>query len=74
LKLYKNTDASGNVPWLTGSIQNSVVNGNINTTIGKRNTSFYFDGNIPIVRLYTTALTQEQVEQNFDAEKTRFGL
>lgn len=74
LKLYKNADASANTPWLTGSIQNSVVSGNTNTIIGKRGSGFFFDGNMPIVRLYTKALTQEEVQQNFDAEKSRFGL
>jgi hypothetical protein len=48
--------------------------GDSNTIIGNRVSSYFFDGNIPIVRLYTKALTQEQVQQNFDAEKSRFGL
>lgn len=74
LKLYKNADSSANTPWLTGTIQNSVVDGDTNTLIGKRGNGFYFDGNIPIVRLYTKALSAEEVQQNFNAEKTRFGL
>lgn len=74
LKLYKNADASANTPWSTGSIQNAVVNGNTNTIIGQRGSSFYYNGNMPIVRLYTKALTAIEVQQNFDAEKSRFGL
>jgi hypothetical protein len=74
LKLYKNGSASLNKTWATGSIQTSLKSGDTNTLIGQRNSSFYFDGNLPIVRLYTTALTEAQVLQNFNAQKTRFGL
>jgi hypothetical protein len=37
------------------------------------NSATYFQGNIAIVRMYDIALTQEQVLNNFNVEKHRFG-
>lgn len=34
----------------------------------------YFDGNIPIVRVYKRGLTDAEVLQNYNAQKSRFGL
>jgi hypothetical protein len=34
----------------------------------------YFAGNIAIAQLYNIALTAEQISQNFQADKSRFGL
>lgn len=36
--------------------------------------SGYFDGNIAIVRVYKTGLTDAEVAQNYNAQKSRFGL
>jgi hypothetical protein len=74
LKLYRNGSANGNVPWATGLTQAAVRSGDTNTIVGQRGSGNYFDGNIPIVRLYTVALTEAQVLQNFNAQKSRFGL
>jgi hypothetical protein len=37
-------------------------------------TESFLDGSIPIVRLYDTALTSLEINQNFNANRTRFGL
>ena len=74
LKLYKNGSASLNKTWASGSIQTAVRSGDTTTIVGQRGSGSYFDGNIPIVRLYTVALTEAQVLQNFNAQKSRFGL
>jgi hypothetical protein len=74
LKLYKNGSASLNKTWASGSIQAAVRSGDTTTIVGQRGSGSYFDGNIPIVRLYTVALTEAQVLQNFNAQKSRFGL
>lgn len=74
VKLYRNGDMSTNAVWLTGSIQNSIVSGDTNTIIGQRGGSYAFNGNISIVRLYDRALTQEEVNQNFESNKSTFGL
>jgi hypothetical protein len=34
----------------------------------------FFNGNIAIAQLYNTALSAEQVAQNFAADRARFGL
>ena len=36
--------------------------------------SGYFDGNIPIIRIYKRGLTDAEVLQNYNAQKSRFGL
>ena len=36
--------------------------------------SQYFDGKIGITRLYNTSLTSSQVLQNFNADKSKYGL
>lgn len=35
---------------------------------------YYFTGSIAVTRFYNRALTQAEVKQNFNAQKTRFGL
>jgi hypothetical protein len=42
--------------------------------IGNRNNSIPFEGNIALVRLYNRILTSEEVLQNYNATKSRFGL
>jgi hypothetical protein len=34
----------------------------------------FFPGQIGLIRIYNVALTQTQVSQNFDADRSRFGL
>lgn len=43
-------------------------------TIGQESTYRQFSGGISIIRIYNTALTTTQVLQNYNAQKTRFGL
>jgi hypothetical protein len=35
---------------------------------------YFYNGNIAIVRVYNIALTQSQILQNYNAQKSRFGL
>ena len=44
--------------------------------IGRKGTisGEYFDGEIPLVRVYNKVLTASEVLQNYNATKTRFGL
>jgi len=59
----------------TGGIINSVQNGNTNLFIGSRNSSqFFFSGDIALVRIYNIELSADQVNQNFNAIRGRFGL
>jgi hypothetical protein len=36
--------------------------------------SYYFNGKIPIGRVYSKTLSSAEVSQNFNAQKSRFGL
>ena len=65
--------------YLNGSEVVSGTNTGTNTGsttryIGGRGSSFSFNGKIPLVRVYTAALSAAQVLQNFNAQKSRFGL
>ena len=55
----------------------SLLNTSANLYIGSYNNGEYaqwFDGKIGIVRLYNTALTSDQVLQNYNADKSTYGL
>ncbi len=63
-----------------GKFQTSTILGDIfvtttNVNIAKRtNVGQYFPCKIPIVKIYNKALTQEEITQNYNAMKSRFGL
>jgi hypothetical protein len=61
-----NLGALNSTPF-TGAIH--CIGGNIN--IG---TNEYFNGNISQVQIYNRALTQQEILQNYNATKTRYGL
>ena len=42
--------------------------------IGSRSDGFYFPGNIYSAQIYNRALTQQEILQNYNATKTRYGL
>ena len=44
------------------------------TTTGAAQTNIMFKGTIGIIRMYNSALSSDQVLQNFNANRTRFGL
>jgi hypothetical protein len=55
----------------------SILNTSANLYLGSYNGgeySQYFDGNIGITRLYSSALSASQVQQNFNADKSKYGL
>ena len=63
--------------YLNGSEVVSGTNTGINSGsatryIGGRGSSFSFNGKIPLVRVYTAALSAAQVLQNYNAQKNRF--
>ena len=67
--MYKNgsqstTATMGNLNW---------VNAN-NILIGYRTSSEYWKGDIASVKIYNTALSAAEVAQNYNAQKSRFGL
>jgi hypothetical protein len=68
--------------YMNGVYKNSYTNSNINTVgneylnIGKGTYSpyFYFNGNIGTTLIYNRALSADEVLQNYNAQKGRFGL
>jgi hypothetical protein len=67
--------------YLNGVLIYSTTSSNPNTptsytNIGRNDYSDarYFNGKIPIARVYTTTLTADQVLQNYNAQKGRFGI
>jgi len=71
LKLYRNS-----VLVKTGSSTGTPTTNNNNLYIGTRVTNLQhaFEGDIPIVRIYSRALTAAEVRQNFIATRSKFGL
>jgi len=69
INVYKNTV----------NIGSSTQPGNINNTdsiqIGRDSVfGVYFNGRIPLIHLYNKSLSVQEVSQNYNATKTRFGL
>ena len=59
---------------------NSLVTGNSLTgtftpnAVGRNKNNQYWDGNIASIKVYNRALTPQEIQQNYNATKTRFGL
>ena len=63
LQVYTTTTSNPNQPTLY-------------TNVGRNDytAARYFNGKIPIARVYTSALTAQQILQNYNAQKGRFGV
>jgi hypothetical protein len=59
-------------PVLTTTIRHS--NQNINVQIAEANANQYLNGSIPFAQVYNRTLSAQEVLQNYNATKTRFGL
>jgi hypothetical protein len=73
LETYKNGVSVGSV----NHTLNSLLNSSTNLYLGSYNNGEYsqwFDGKIGITRLYNTALTSADVLQNYNADKSKYGL
>jgi len=69
--MYINGDLKKNVD---GGILSTNTN-NADATIGSfDNTQLFFNGNIALTQIYNRALSAQEVLQNYEATKTRFGL
>lgn len=72
-KLYYNgVDRTEN---RNGSIRNSLINGDNNLFLGSRDgTSLYHQGDISATQIYNRALTDSEIQQNFNAIRGRYGI
>src|SRR6056300_976693 len=71
-------DGSAYQLYMNGELEGSpVVDNKVGATttnyIGKQS-SIYLDGDIPTMKIYNKALTPDEILQNFNATKSRFGL
>jgi hypothetical protein len=57
---------------ITKSLPYSTESANLN--IGRRSSGLYFTGNISNVQIYNRALSAQEVLQNFNATRSRFGV
>jgi hypothetical protein len=58
-----------------GSTRTTLINGNTHLFIGTRaGTSYPFSGNIGYVQIYNKALTDQEIQQNFNATRGRYGI
>ena len=57
----------------TVSGMSSIKNGQTPRNIGRRSSN-YFDGELPVFKIYDKALSQTQVTQNYKAYKNRFNI
>lgn len=58
-----------------GVVQSSLINGNTNLLLGSRNYgSFAFSGKYGITKFYNRALTTQEIQQNFNALRGRYGI
>jgi hypothetical protein len=69
LRLY--VDGIQRTTNLVSSRTVAVYNGNVGPRLGRR---AFMDGQMASVRLYTKGITEQEVLQNYNATKSRFGL
>jgi hypothetical protein len=75
-KVYKNGVDLGTPPTIAGTYQisgtgvSNIDQGRIRNNVG----FFAFSGNIAITKIYNRALTAQEIQQNYQATKGRFGL
>ena len=66
---------NGNLESTNNSISGSIMNTTGITRIGRRpDGGNYFGGRIAIVQTYNRILTPTEIQQNYNAQKSRFGL
>lgn len=70
IRMYRN----GNLAAGPSASSLSITNTTVTMNIASRGTGSYFNGRISIARIYNRALTTDEVEQNFDANRRRYGI
>jgi len=58
-----------------GTTRTTLINGNTNLFVGSRaGSQFPFSGNVSDVKIYNRALSAAEIQQNFTAIRTRYGI
>jgi hypothetical protein len=58
----------------TQSSMSSIKNGSTHRNIGRRSNNLHLNGKLPVFKLYSKALSQAEVTQNYKAYKNRFNI
>ena len=76
MRIFVNGIESGSGLSTSGTIQNNTQQLTIGVRYLARNigTDHYFSGNIYLSKIYNRALSATEIQQNYNATKTRFGL
>lgn len=75
LYLYANGDYKGVMNGSSHGLVMAHYNTGTNLEVGRRfNGSGYLDGEVPVVKTYNKALSADEVAQNYNAIKNRFGI
>ena len=74
MRLYKNgvqvqTLAATSAIDYSGSVAPNLIVGRDDPVSGR-----YFSGNIPSIQIYNRALSAAEVQQNFNAHRSRYGI
>jgi len=72
MRTYKNAILVSSTTAPSGSVSNASLNLNIGRNVFGAN--LYWPGNVAIVRIYNKALSANEVLQNFNATRNRFGI
>lgn len=71
-KMFVNTVQQSATNSISGTLN---ISGTLAINIARQTTgTVYFNGKIPIVRVYNKALTAQEIQQNFTALRGRFGI
>ena len=73
-KLYINGKSDGTSAQFGTPTSIPVINNILLGQSGQAGNNVYFTGKMGITRIYNTTLTVEEIAQNFNAQKSRFGL
>jgi hypothetical protein len=73
IKIYFNSENKTLIS--SGAAQTSLINGNTNLIIGSRAAvSLFFNGKVADATIYNRALTDQEIDQNFNATRGRYGI
>ncbi len=69
LSIYQNGTLSN-----SASYSGTIGTNSVSVRVGSANDGLYFNGNIAQVQIYNRALTASEIQQNFNANRSRFGI
>ena len=73
-RIYLNGSLSATNSFMNSSTTNGTSPLSVGCAFNSGSPLQYFNGSIPLVRLYNRALTAAEIQQNYNALKSRFGL